>query len=154
MLISNMLCLPEGFQRQYGNPRLRLTLDILGLLFSCWVVSDSCNLMDFSPPGSFIRGVLQARILEWVAISFSTGSSSPWDKTCISCLADRFFTSERPGKPFRSIREGKISGSLNSCLQEAHGLAGQTTCSTAPSEGCFQAVSPDVWFRKKRYRHH
>ena len=92
--------------------------------------------MDFSPPGSFIRGVLQARILEWVAISFSTGSSSPWDKTCISCLADRFFTSERPGKPFRSIREGKISGSLNSCLQEAHSLAGQTTCSTAPSEGC------------------
>ena len=76
MLISSMLCLPEGFQRQYGNPRPRLTLDILGLLlFSYSVVSDSYNLMDFSPPGSAIHGILQARILEWVAISFSEGSS-------------------------------------------------------------------------------
>ena len=34
-----------------------------------------CDPVDCSPPGSFIHGVLQARILEWVAISFSRGSS-------------------------------------------------------------------------------
>ena len=39
------------------------------------VVSDSCNPMDCSPPGSSVPGILQARILEWVAISFSRGSS-------------------------------------------------------------------------------
>ena len=38
-----------------------------------------CDLMDFSPPGSTIRGILQARILEWVALSFSKGSSQPRD---------------------------------------------------------------------------
>ena len=36
-----------------------------------------CNPMDCSPPGSSVHGILQARILEWVAISFSMGSSSP-----------------------------------------------------------------------------
>ena len=34
-------------------------------------MSDSCNPMDYSPPGSSVHGILQARILEWVAISFS-----------------------------------------------------------------------------------
>ena len=47
---------------------------VSGCVFSCSVMSDSCNPMDCSPPGSWI---LQARILEWVAISSSRGSSSP-----------------------------------------------------------------------------
>ena len=41
----------------------------------------------------------QARVLEWVAISFSRGSSWPRDQTCISCTGGRFFTTEPPGKP-------------------------------------------------------
>ena len=41
--------------------------------FSCSVVSNSCNPMDCSPPGSSIHGIIQARILVWVAISFSRG---------------------------------------------------------------------------------
>ena len=51
--------------------------------------------MDCSPPGSSVRGIFQARILEWVAISSSRGSSRPKDQThisCVSCLAGRFFT--------------------------------------------------------------
>ena len=51
-----------------------------------------CNPMDRSPPGSSIHGIVQARILEWVVISFSRGSSSPRDLTCISCIAGEFFT--------------------------------------------------------------
>ena len=42
--------------------------------------------MDCSPPGSSVRGILQARILEWVAISSSRGSSRPRDQTHISCI--------------------------------------------------------------------
>jgi len=39
-----------------------------------------------------VSGILQARILEWVAISFSRGSSRPRDQNQVSCLAGRFFT--------------------------------------------------------------
>ena len=48
-----------------------------------------CDPMDCSFPGSSAHGILPARILEWVAISFSRGSSQPRDQTCI---AGRFFT--------------------------------------------------------------
>ena len=51
-----------------------------------------CDPMDCSPPGSSVHGSLQARILEWVAISFSRGSSQPRDQTEVSCIAGRFFT--------------------------------------------------------------
>ena len=49
-----------------------------------------------------LYGISQARILEWVAISFSRGSSLPRDRTClfcISCTAGEFFIAEPPGKP-------------------------------------------------------
>ena len=45
-----------------------------------------CNTMDYSLPGSSVHGILQARILEWVAIPFSRESSQPRDRTCVSCL--------------------------------------------------------------------
>ena len=43
-----------------------------------------CGPVDCSPPGSSVHGILQARILEWVAIPFSRGSSQPRDQTWIS----------------------------------------------------------------------
>ena len=45
-----------------------------------------CDPMDCSPPGSSAHEILQLRILEWVAISFSRGSSWPRDWTCLSCI--------------------------------------------------------------------
>ena len=45
-----------------------------------------CNPMDYSPPGSSVHGILQARILEWVATSYSRGSSRPTAQTCIFCI--------------------------------------------------------------------
>ena len=51
-----------------------------------------CDPIDCSPPGSSVLGILQARILEWVAISFSRGSSQPRDWTHVSHFAGRFFT--------------------------------------------------------------
>ena len=50
-----------------------------------------CDPVDCSPPGSSVHGILQARILEWVAISFSRGSSRPRDQTQISRIAGRRF---------------------------------------------------------------
>ena len=51
-----------------------------------------CDPVDCSSPGSSVHGSLQARILEWVAIFFSRGSSWPWDWTWVSCTAGRLFT--------------------------------------------------------------
>ena len=51
-----------------------------------------CGPLDCSPTCSSVHGILQARILEWVAISFSRGSSWPRDQTWVSCIAGRFFT--------------------------------------------------------------
>ena len=56
-----------------------------------------CDPLDYSPPGSSSHGISQARILEWVAIPFSRGSSQPRDRICISFLAGGFFTTEPPG---------------------------------------------------------
>ena len=55
-------------------------------------VSDSCNPMDGSPPGSSTHGIFWARVLEWVAISFSRGSSWPRNQTRVSLIAGRRFT--------------------------------------------------------------
>ena len=60
------------------------------------LVTQSCPTlwgpMDCSPPGSSVHGILQPRILEWVAISFSRGSSQPKDWTRVSCIAGRLFS--------------------------------------------------------------
>ena len=58
-------------------------------LFNCVQLWDS---MDCSPPGSSVHEILQARVLEWVSISYSRGSSQPRDQTWVPCIAGRFFT--------------------------------------------------------------
>ena len=50
-----------------------------------------CDPVDCSLPGSSVNGILQARILEWVAISFSRGSSHPRDRTHVSWITGRCF---------------------------------------------------------------
>ena len=55
-------------------------------------MSDSYDPMDCSSPGFSVHGILHARILEWVSISFSRGSSWPRDWTWVSCTAGRLFT--------------------------------------------------------------
>ena len=68
------------------------------ILYSiCFVlVAHSCltlyGPMNCSPPGSSVHGILQARILEWVAIPFSRQSSWPREHTWVSCIAGGFFT--------------------------------------------------------------
>ena len=51
-----------------------------------------CDPMDCSPPGSSVHGILQARILEWIAMPSSRGSSQPKDRTQVSRIVGGFFT--------------------------------------------------------------
>ena len=50
-----------------------------------------CNPMDYNLPGSSVQGILQARILGWLAIPFSRGSSPPSDQTQVFHIAGSFF---------------------------------------------------------------
>ena len=63
-----------------------------------------CDPMDCSPPGSSVQGISQARILEWIAISFSRRSSQPRDQTWVSGITGRLFPSVL------------ISGFITSCF--------------------------------------
>ena len=64
-----------------------------------------CNSTDCSPPDS-VHGILQARILKWVAIPFSRGSSWPSDRTRISCIAGGFFTCTATRKTQKRSQKG------------------------------------------------
>ena len=61
----------------------------------CWVAQccpTLCGPMDCSPPGFSVLWILQAKVLEWVAMPSSRGSSQPRDRTQVSCIAGGFFT--------------------------------------------------------------
>ena len=59
-----------------------------------------CDPMDCSPPGSFVHGILQARILEWVAIPSAGDLPDPGIKPTFPALQADSLPSEPPGKPF------------------------------------------------------
>ena len=77
------------------QPSLLLgTLDACQQYFTMYPmkVAQSCPTL-CDPMGYTVRGIPQARIPEWIAVSFSRGSSQPRDRTQVSHIADRFFTS-------------------------------------------------------------
>ena len=82
-----------------------------------------CDPMDYTPPGSSVHGILQARILEWIAIPFSRGSSWHRDQTRVSYTAGRFFTIRATSK---RKNETEILVTQSDSLQ-FHGL-GLTKC--------------------------
>ena len=70
-----------------------------------------CNPTDCSPPGSSVHGISQARILEWVAMPSSKGSSWPRDQTRVPCIVGRFLivwaTRETPQKVWRFLKSSQ-----------------------------------------------
>ena len=68
---------------------LRTACHVMLVSQSCLTL---CDPMGYSPPGSSVLGILQARILQWFAMPFSWGSSQPRDWTRVSSIAGRFFT--------------------------------------------------------------
>ena len=70
--------------------KLKLSFCVCVLVTQSFLII--CDFMDCSLPGSSVHGILQARILVWVAIPFSRGYSWPRDQIQVSCTAGRFFT--------------------------------------------------------------
>ena len=109
---QNMNCLPyrEASETgslheagdQGGDANNKVRLSVTGLFHKSHreyvkgLVTQSCPTLcdprDCSPPGSTVQGILQARILEWVAIFFSKGSFWTRHLTWVSCIAGSFFT--------------------------------------------------------------
>ena len=78
--------------------------------------------MDCSLPSSSVHGILQAGILEWVAIPFARGSSQPRDWIHVSCIAGRFFTDEPPGKRQWNITQPLKKNEIMPCAATWMGL--------------------------------
>ena len=108
-------------QETTNNP---LFLEKMGCMCMCSVAQwypTLCDPMDCSPPGSSVHGVFLARIFEWVAISFSRGSSWLRDQTHISCMSRQMLTPElymRGNMGPWSVQNGPLhhSGSLEFTL--------------------------------------
>ena len=92
--------IPRQVDKKFGGPRRErsraLKDEMVLVAESCPTL---CNPMECSPAGFSVHGILQARMLEWVAISISRGSSKPGDWTRVSCIAGKFFTIWAPRKP-------------------------------------------------------
>ena len=85
------------------------------------VMSNSLWPHGCSLPGSSIHGISQARILDWVTISSSTGSSRLRNRTQVSCIAGRFFTGWAT-REAHVIWEGKLSGRITFLTLSLQGL--------------------------------
>ena len=123
-----------------------------------------CDPKDYSLPISSVHGVLQASVLEWVAILFSRESSCPRDQTWVSCIAGRFFTTSttwrrRRWHPTPVVLPGKSHGQRSlvgcspsgceesdtterlpfhfslSCIGEGNGNPLQCSCLENPRDG-------------------
>ena len=81
-----------GYSRQCVSPRKKKKKKDLCLCLVTQPCPTLWDPLDCSPPSSSVHGIFQARILEWIAISSSKGSSQPRDQTCVSCITGGFFT--------------------------------------------------------------
>ena len=99
-----------------------------------------CCPLDCSPPGSSVHGILQTRILDWVAIPFSRGSSWPRDQTRLSCIAGRLFAIWATKKPIQFSRSV-----LSDCLQP-HGLQHARPPCPLPTPGVYSNSCPLSWW--------
>ena len=114
------------------------------LLQSCPTL---CDPMDSSPPGSSVHRILQARILEWVAVSFSRGSSWPRDQTCVSCLdrqiLSHWATWEAPASSMRDYRRDyKHLSPVDLCGSPDHGVTFVLVASPLNIRGTFSPCLP------------
>ena len=84
--------------------------------------------MDCSPPGFSVHGILQARILGWVSISFFRGSSQPRDQICVCCTAGRFFTTEPLGKPTVGVFNNSKCCTWGKCIYSSQCVFRHSYC--------------------------
>ena len=115
-----------------------------------------CDPIDCSPPGSSVHRIFQARILEWIAISFSRVSSQPRDQTHVFCIADRFFaiwTTREPDKTkeftFSKHLKGVFSVNFFLIVQKRGNKVYRELCGT---EG-LDSIPPHTWGVDSRCQH-
>ena len=115
-----------------------------------------CNPMDCNVPGSSVHGILQVRIMEWVAISFPRGSTLPRDQTCVSSSCSFVWMYWQPTPVFlpgeshgqrilvgcstRGCKESDMTERLHfdfslSCFGEGNGNPLQCSCLENPRHG-------------------
>ena len=89
--LVNVICIWNSFLLLWNDCRIlrRMWLNESEVPQSC---STLCDPMDWSLPGSSVNGIFQSRVLEWVAMPSSRGSSQPRDQTQVSHIAGRCFT--------------------------------------------------------------
>ena len=101
-----LLSVPKRTENKYSNNNLDTNIPSSACLLSRFSRVRLCDPMDCSWTGSSVRGIFQARILEWDTVPSSRGSSWSRDRTSFSCtspaLAGEFFTTEPPAKPIHS----------------------------------------------------
>ena len=107
-----------------------------------------CDPTDCSRPGSSVRGIFQARILEWTAISFSSVSSRPRDQTRFSHIA---------GKIFHRLSQGSRSHDppINAGVGERAQLTGLEGKNKCPSQEMWEHFHKEVeyaWSREERFQ--
>ena len=94
--LDTCICMAESLHCSHETTTILLISYVFVLVAqSCPTL---CDPMDCSPPSFSVHGILQARILEWIAIPFSGGTSQPRDWTLVFCLTGRFFTIWATGK--------------------------------------------------------
>ena len=98
--------------------------------------------MDCSPPGSSVHGISQAKILKWVAISFSRGSSWTTDQTWVSCIAGGFFTSWAT-REVRQVGKDPMSPSLQKPFPCLQGARRQARDPHFPPTNCLDSASSE-----------
>ena len=115
-----------------------------------------CNPMDCSLPGSSIHGIFQARILEWIAISFSRRSSQPRDWTQVSRIVGRCFTIWATREVLPCRRLCLISRPLNVDNDKIHEtwFSRRQTSKKIKDRGFLSgsvAKTPHSWYRGSRF---
>ena len=95
-----------------------------------------CDPMDYSPPGSSDHGILQARLLEWVVLPFSRGSSPPRDTTRVSPVVGGFFTIWATGEATRE--QANLQREAGQGQRWISNCVSLTPCSMTPAniDGC------------------
>ena len=95
LIVSSFFGIKVGVRLTLFRPKVVPLVSQMSFLLESEVAQSCptlCDPVDCSPLGSSVHGILQARVLEWVAISFSRGSSPPRDRTQVSRIVDRRFT--------------------------------------------------------------
>ena len=97
---------------QVERSGMNLKLKLMMLMSVC----SHSQIMGCSPAGSSVHGILQARLLEWVTMPSSRGSSQPRVQTRVSCIAADSLPSQPPGKLQNYLRLSSICRGLSLCL--------------------------------------